>query len=242
MEGPSRTSKRMAVERGAVEEQRVANSDCRGGNARQTGDTMTVGRQPRRSSGEGSVYQRADGRWVATLHLGFGEGGKRKKRRAIAKTRSAAVTRLGALKADAGLGLDAASERWTIADWLQRWLDTEVKPTLRPRTHEQYAQVCRKHLIPSLGHLKLRALTPTDVRTYMQTKLEAKLSTRTVATTTSSCVVRWRLRFATATSKRMWPGWWAPRASRGTDPSRSRGTRCSGSWRSAAGMSSSRCS
>ena len=134
----------------------------------------------RRALGEGSIYQRPDGKWVATLSLGFGSGGKRLKRRAIALTMTAAATRLEKMKADAGIGLDAASERWTVANWLQRWLDTEVKPTLRPRTHEQYASVCKGHLIPAIGHRKLRALTPTDVRAYMQTKLASNLSARTV--------------------------------------------------------------
>lgn len=92
----------------------------------------------------------------------------------------AAAARLEQLKVEAGLGLDAASERWTVAYWLQQWLTTEVKPTLRPRTHEQYASVCKGHLVPALRHKRLRALTPTDVRAYMEGKLEAKLSARTV--------------------------------------------------------------
>lgn len=142
---------------------------------------MTRQRQTRRRAlGEGSIYQRTDGKWVVTLSLGYRAGGKRYRRRSIVPTQTAATARLEKMRAEAGLGLDAASERWTVGDWLQRWLDTEVKPLLRPRTHEQYASVCRGHLIPALGHRKLRTLTPTDVRAYMQSKLEAKLSARTV--------------------------------------------------------------
>lgn len=143
---------------------------------------MSGERQPRRRAlGEGSIYQRADGKWVVALSLGYRAGGKRYRRRSIVPTMAAATARLEKMRTEAGLGLDADSERWTVGEWLQRWLDTEVKMTLRPRTHEQYASVCKGHLIPAVGHRKLRALTPTDVRAYMQMKLDAELSPRTVA-------------------------------------------------------------
>jgi len=134
----------------------------------------------RRGPGEGSIYQRGDGKWVAALSLGFKSGGKRYRRRAITETRAAAIAQMEQLKVKAGLGLDAESERWTVEHWLKSWLDTEVRPTLRPRTHEQYASVCNGHLIPALGYRRVRSLTPTDVRAYMQGKLEAGLSARTV--------------------------------------------------------------
>lgn len=135
----------------------------------------------RRGLGEGSIYQRSDGKWVVALSLGFKSGGKRYRRRAIAVTRAAAISELERLKAQAGLGLDIEAEQWTLEYWLKRWLDTEVRPMLRPRTHEQYASVCYGHLIPTLGHRRLRSLTPTDVRAYMQAKTEGGLSARTVA-------------------------------------------------------------
>lgn len=138
------------------------------------------GKAVRRAAGEGSIYRRKDGKWQATLTLGFDPGGKRLRRRAVGATKAEAVAKLAELKAAEGTALDAASEHWTVREWLQIWLETEVKPTLRARTHEQYGQVVRKHLVPSLGHRNLRQLTPTDVRVYMQRKLESGLSARTV--------------------------------------------------------------
>lgn len=142
--------------------------------------SRTTKKPRRRAAGEGSIYQRADGRWEAVLNLGYRAGGTRHRRKAIAPTMAAAAARLEQLKLEAGLGLDVASERWTITYWLEQWLITEVRPTLRPRTYEQYASVCRGHLIPALGHKRLRALTPTDVRAYLQAKLGTNLSARTV--------------------------------------------------------------
>ena len=40
----------------------------------------------RRGQGEGSIYQRKDGRWVAELDLGW-EAGKRKRKPIYGKTR-----------------------------------------------------------------------------------------------------------------------------------------------------------
>src|SRR5690606_31938722 len=82
----------------------------------------------RRGLGEGSIYQRSDGKRVVALSLGFKSGGKRYRRRAITETRAAAISQLEKLKVQAGLGLDVGAEQWTLEYWLKRWLDTEVRP------------------------------------------------------------------------------------------------------------------
>ncbi len=40
----------------------------------------------RRGTNEGSIYKRADGRWVGVIHLGY-EGGRRRRKSIYGKTR-----------------------------------------------------------------------------------------------------------------------------------------------------------
>ena len=41
----------------------------------------------RRGRGEGSIFQRADGRWTATITVGYDGNGKRKRRTVYGKTK-----------------------------------------------------------------------------------------------------------------------------------------------------------
>ena len=52
--------------------------------------------------------------------------------------------------------------------------------TVKQRTLENYEYVVRLHLVPTLGHLKLKALTPMHVQSLNSSKLDSGLSVRTV--------------------------------------------------------------
>jgi len=47
----------------------------------------------RRGHGEGSIYRRPDGRWAATIDLGW-QGGKRRRKFLYGKTRAEVARRL----------------------------------------------------------------------------------------------------------------------------------------------------
>jgi integrase len=63
---------------------------------------------------------------------------------------------------------------------LDRWLTDSVKDTVRQRTWERYEQIARVHIKPTLGRLRLKALTPTHVRRLYRDKLDSGLAPRTV--------------------------------------------------------------
>ena len=47
----------------------------------------------------------------------------------------------------------------TLAEFMADWMEL-VRPSLRERTWESYAQVLRSHLVPGLGGLDLSEITP----------------------------------------------------------------------------------
>lgn len=129
-----------------------------------------------RGHNEGSIYQRAsDGLWVAALTL---PSGKRKSY--YGKSRSEARDKLKSAQRELDDGIDLAAPKQTLAQFLDRWLADVVKPTLAPKTHASYAEICRVHLVPTLGHIQLAKLTAQDVARLLRTKSDSGLSPRSV--------------------------------------------------------------
>ena len=88
----------------------------------------------KRGNGEGSIFKRTDGRWAATLDLGYTDG-KRRRKTFYGKTRREAQEQLTAALRTRQQGLPVITERQTIAEFLRRWLRDSARPQLRPLTY-----------------------------------------------------------------------------------------------------------
>ena len=91
---------------------------------------------------------------------------------AAEKLAKAVVDRTGGLTYDAGI--------MTLAEYLQGWLTDAVRDTVRQRTYERYEQIVRVHLATAWPRMKLKRLTPADVRHLYREKLDSGLAPRTV--------------------------------------------------------------
>lgn len=112
----------------------------------------------RRANGEGSIYQRADGRWAASISIGRG-----KRKHFLARSRKEAAAKLTeALKAQQD-GLPLVTERQTFGAFALSWLET-ARPSLKPRTWIRYEQLLRVHALPDLRNLQLTKLTPQHLQ------------------------------------------------------------------------------
>lgn len=120
----------------------------------------------RRGSGEGSIYQRADGSWCAMVDLGM-VNGKRKRKFVYGQSRKEVTEKLQQLLSQQQQGVNIAPERLTVGEFLDRWLDQVIKPHRRPRTYSSYADTVRLHLKPRLGHYQLTKLTAIHVQTMI---------------------------------------------------------------------------
>ena len=111
-----------------------------------------------RSRGEGTLFQRKDGRWQASLQV----NGVRKT--VYGRTRQEAARKLGELQRqamDTGALPDAGTK--TVNDLLDRWLETAA-PTLKARTIESYEQTCRLYVRPTLGRVRIDRLAPNRIQ------------------------------------------------------------------------------
>jgi len=119
----------------------------------------------KRSHGEGSLTQRRNGLWQGSLML----GGVR--RVVYGKTRKEALEKLEALKRQAQeVGRLPDGGTMTVGEYLGHWLE-QAAPRLRPKTVYDYEIVCRRHIAPHIGNLRLSKLTPLHIA-----KLYAALS------------------------------------------------------------------
>ena len=129
----------------------------------------------RRGNGEGSIHQRADGKWCAAITV---EGSRR--RVLYGRTRQEVADKLtDALRARREGTLTAGS-RLTVAGYLDQWLRDMVKPSVRPWTYRGYEVLARLHIVPEIGQVRLDKLTPAHVQALMNRKREAGLSPKTV--------------------------------------------------------------
>jgi integrase len=130
----------------------------------------------RRGRGEGTVYKRADGRWEAA----FGIDGRR-QRYVGRSQREVRVKLLSARRAlEQGIVLSGSSQR--VEEYLSRWLEDSVQPSVRWTTHRAYS-LCMRRLFPLVGHLRLQSLTPQAVQAAYSALLQKGLSRRSVEQT-----------------------------------------------------------
>ena len=133
----------------------------------------------RRGHNEGSIYQReSDGKWVASVNLGYGPDGKRKV--IYGDTRKEVAEKLKIVLRDQQQGLPIATERQTVGQFLGRWLQDSAKPTVRASTYTSYEVFVRLHIVPTLGRVPLQQLTPQQIQTLLNQKHDSGLSNRSV--------------------------------------------------------------
>src|SRR5438270_1100800 len=108
----------------------------------------------KRGQGEGSIYKRADGRWAAAINLGY-QDGKLKRKTFYGDTRSEVSEKLTAALNDFRKGVPIVTERQTVKQFLDRWLEDCVLPSLRTSTYVSYEIQARVHIIPALGKVEL---------------------------------------------------------------------------------------
>jgi len=100
-----------------------------------------VSSRGRRSKGEGTVFRRGDGMWVAMVDLGW-IGGRRRRKAVYASTERAVLAKRDQLRADHAKGVNLAAPPRTVAAWLHEWLTT-VKSSdgTGPATRARYEQI-----------------------------------------------------------------------------------------------------
>lgn len=108
----------------------------------------------RRANGEGTVYQRTDGRWAAVIFLGAGM-----RKTYYRHSKAEAFIALQQAQQAKMQGTLISTREEPVETYLLNWLRYQIQPTVRERTYQTYQQTVTHHLLPSLGRIKLQKLT-----------------------------------------------------------------------------------
>ena len=118
----------------------------------------------RRPSGDGMVRKREDGRWEGRIVIGHKENGDPIFRYLSAGSQKALVERLNRER-NIYQGVDLTEDsRMTLGEWLDRWLEERVVPSVRESTLESYRYRIRHHIKPRLGSKPIGKITVDDVQ------------------------------------------------------------------------------
>jgi len=111
-----------------------------------------------------------------TVHTAKGS----KRKTIYGKTRASVSAKLAKEIADVNSGLTFDAGTTMLGEYLMRWLTDSVRGTVRVSTIERHEINIRVHITPSLGRVKLKALSPAHVRGLHREKLDSGLSPATV--------------------------------------------------------------
>jgi integrase len=117
----------------------------------------------RRANGEGTIYQRKDGRWEAAAYF-LTTAGRNKRVAFYGKTREEAHSKLVAAHASANKGIPMPDRTWRLGDFLEYWLK---HAKYRPLTLVRHERVVRLHLKPGLGKYRLNLLSVQTVQHFL---------------------------------------------------------------------------
>jgi integrase len=128
-----------------------------------------------RGHGEGSIYQRKDGRWAASITLE-----NRKRKTFYGKTRKEVQEKLKVALHEQQQGTLVTEPHQTLNQFLEHWLEEVHKLTIRPRTYTRYRELIALHILPVLGQFQLQKLTPQHIQSFYAQKSKEGLSASVV--------------------------------------------------------------
>lgn len=128
---------------------------------------------PKRSDGEGSVYQRHTAEcprssktcpcpWQGSLVVGWRDS-KPIRRKVSAKSRTDCNRKVRDLRDKIAAGTLPAGRVPTVGEWLTVWLEQIAAAKVRPNTLRGYRTYVERYLIPLLGKHRIDRLTPEHV-------------------------------------------------------------------------------
>ena len=120
----------------------------------------------KRKYGDGSVFQRHDGRWEGRLVIGYKENGYAKTKSVTAKTKAECEERLKKLRKEHGRRSEKIKPDMPFGDWMDFWYQNFSKPKIRQTTQECYENRIYNHIIPEIGKIPLCKLTQNDLQQF----------------------------------------------------------------------------
>jgi integrase len=130
----------------------------------------------RRGNNEGSIIYREDKKlWQG--HFSLPNGKRKYKYGKTQKEVRVWIDEQRKLQNEGRLVLD---DKATFGEFLKKWFEEVAKHNLRPTTLISHESLMRRHILPTLGGIKLTDLKPAHIQTLYSQKLEEGFAKKTV--------------------------------------------------------------
>ena len=130
---------------------------------------------------EGSIRKRTDGRYEVRVTSGINfETGKSKRISYYAKTKEEAVRILHQAEYDVHINRLVDPTSTSLYEWMNLWLSTYMKNSLKQSTYVTYRTYIEKHFGPAIGSVKLKDLNSKLLQDFYNYKLEEGLSPKSI--------------------------------------------------------------
>ncbi len=136
----------------------------------------------RRANGDGTIYKRKDSRWAAEFTVTLANG-VRERKYIIGKTggsRDDIKAKLDKIVAQERQRIPFADKSWTVAAWINHWMEAVVSSRLKPQTISSYESIVRNYIKPLLGMKKLDSLSVRDAQNAIDQMQAQNIGIRTI--------------------------------------------------------------
>src|SRR5215813_6092931 len=111
----------------------------------------------------GHIRERSPGHWAIVIDVRDPQTGERRRRwHSFTGTKRQAQVECARLVSELQNGTRIDPSKMTVAAFLERWIE-HMQGQVSPRSHERYAELCRKNIVPLLGGLTLTKLQPAHI-------------------------------------------------------------------------------
>ncbi|GAB3774574.1 integrase [Nocardioides ginsengisegetis] len=133
----------------------------------------------KKANGEGTVFQRPNGRWSGQCYVTQTDG-RRVRRTVTGATKREVEKKISELIERESSGRRIAPADLTVESYLQEWLGQVVIHRVRANTLAAYRFQAERYLIPDLGRKRLSALSARDLRLYFESMRRRDVGARTI--------------------------------------------------------------
>ena len=111
----------------------------------------------KRSHGDGSIQKRGENSWRLRYYVGD-------VRHALTfrGTKKGAADRLRSLLTDANKGVHIATDKKTLAQWVDDWIGLKAAER-QHKTVARYEDLLKKHVLPKLGGRQIQQIKPIEI-------------------------------------------------------------------------------
>ena len=109
----------------------------------------------KRANGEGTIYQRKDGRWAGAVTIGYDENGKQIKKTVYGRNQTEVAKKLSDISGRLKSNSYEVIEKKTFGELMSEWLLVFKKSAVSPRTFEGIIRNYRLHIEPIIGKMKI---------------------------------------------------------------------------------------